>query len=105
VENDNNDELGQGVEVNHSSCTMYVSGIMKRDERAHIVPDDTVFNAPLGNSFGLLHSPIPIICGTRSSNHTIHRRSIHSWHRCWWGSMRLKLLRRADSSRLKAADC
>jgi len=34
---------------------------MKRDERTHIVPDDTVFNAPLGNSFGLLHSPMPII--------------------------------------------
>jgi len=25
------------------------------------VPDDTIFNAPLGNSFGLLHSPMPII--------------------------------------------
>ena len=34
---------------------------MKRDERTHIVPDDTVFSAPLGNSFGLLHSPMPII--------------------------------------------
>jgi len=28
VENDNNNELGQGVEVNHSSCTMYVSGVI-----------------------------------------------------------------------------
>jgi len=44
---------------------------MNRDER---VPDDTIFNAPLGNSFGLLHSPMPIICGTRSSNHIVHRR-------------------------------
>ena len=34
---------------------------MKRDERAYIVPDDTIFNAPLGNSLGLLHSPMPII--------------------------------------------
>jgi len=99
VENDDNDELGQGVEVNHSSYTMYVSGVMKGDERTHIVPDDTVFNAPLGNSFGLLHSPMPIICGTRSSNHIIHRRPIHSWQRRWWGSMQLKPRRRADSSR------
>jgi len=38
---------------------MYVSGAI--DERAHIVPDDTIFNAPLGNSFGLLHSSMPII--------------------------------------------
>ena len=59
VENDDIGELGQGVEVNHSSCIMYVSGVI--DEKAHIVPDDTVFNAPLGNSFGLLHSPMPII--------------------------------------------
>jgi len=28
VENDDNDELGQGVEVNHSSCTMHVSGVI-----------------------------------------------------------------------------
>jgi len=49
----------RGVEVNHSSCTMYVSGAI--DERAHIVSDDTIFNAPLGNSFSLLHSPMPII--------------------------------------------
>ena len=28
VENDDNDELGQGVEVNHSSCTMYVSRVI-----------------------------------------------------------------------------
>jgi len=34
---------------------------MKRDERTHIVPDDTIFNAPLGNSLGLLHSLMPII--------------------------------------------
>ena len=27
-----------------------------RYERAYIVPDDTIFNAPLGNSLGLLHS-------------------------------------------------
>jgi len=59
VENDDIDELGQGVEVNHSSCTVELS--MKMDEKTHIVPDDTVFNAPLGNSFGLLHSPMPII--------------------------------------------
>ena len=52
--------------------------LISRDER---VPDDTIFNAPLGNSFGLLHSPMPIICGTRSSNHIIHCRPIHSWQR------------------------
>ena len=52
--------------------------LINRDER---VPDDTIFDAPLGNSFGLLHSPMPIICGTRSSNHIIHCRPIHSWHR------------------------
>jgi len=35
VENDDNDEWGQGVEVNHSSCTMYVSGVIdEKDERA-----------------------------------------------------------------------
>jgi len=28
VENDDIGELGQGVEVNHSSCTMYVSGVI-----------------------------------------------------------------------------
>jgi len=26
VENDANDELGQGIEVGHSNCTVYVSG-------------------------------------------------------------------------------
>jgi len=28
VENDDIGELGQGVEVNHSSCIMYVSGVI-----------------------------------------------------------------------------
>jgi len=28
LENDDNDELDQGIEVGHSSCTMYVSGII-----------------------------------------------------------------------------
>ena len=28
VENDDNDELGQGVDLNHSSCTMHVSGVI-----------------------------------------------------------------------------
>jgi len=28
VENDDNDELSRGVEINHSSCTMYVSGVI-----------------------------------------------------------------------------
>jgi len=28
VDNDDNDELGQGVDLNHSSCTMYVSGVI-----------------------------------------------------------------------------
>ena len=34
---------------------------MKRDGRAYIVPDDTIFNALLRNSLGLLHSLMPII--------------------------------------------
>jgi len=68
---------------------MWVELLMRRDEKAHIVPNDIIFNAPLENSFGLLHSPMPIICGTRSSDHIIHCRP-HSWHHCWWGSMQLK---------------
>ena len=72
---------------------MWVELSMKRDERTHIVPEDTIFSAPLGNSFGLLHSPMPIICGTRSSDHLIHHRP-HSWHRRWWGSMQVNYLER-----------
>jgi len=34
---------------------------MKRNESVYILPDDTVFNAPLGNSLRLLHSLVPII--------------------------------------------
>jgi len=34
---------------------------MKRNERAYIVPDDTIFNASLGNSLRPLHSLVPII--------------------------------------------
>jgi len=67
-----------------------------RYERAYIVPDDTIFNALLGNSLGLLHSLMPIILSPwhqiaqlRSSDHIFHRRPIHFWHRCWWGSMQL----------------
>ena len=34
---------------------------MKRDERAYMVPDDTILNDPLGNSLDLLHSLTRII--------------------------------------------
>ena len=87
VENDDIGELGQGVEVNHSSCTMYVSGVI--DEKGW---EDAYsswrhrFQCSLGKFFW--PSPFPNanhpLCGTRSSNHTIHRRPIHSWHCCWW---------------------
>ena len=40
---------------------MYVSEVIDEKEwRAYIVPDDTIFNAPLGNSLRPLHSLVPI---------------------------------------------
>jgi len=56
---------------------------MKRDERTRIVPDDTIFNAPLGNSFGLLHSPMPIILSVALDLQIIYSSSSNSLLAPW----------------------
>ena len=43
-----NDELGQGIEVGHSSCTVYMSGSFQL--KRCIAPNDTIFNTPLRDS-------------------------------------------------------
>jgi len=87
--------------VTRAAQCMWVKLLMDRDEK---VPDDTIFNAPLVWSSPFPNANHPL-CGTRSSDHIIHCRPIHSWHCGWWGSIWLKPLWRADSSCLKAAHC
>jgi len=50
VKNGDDDELGQEIEVSHSDCIAYVTGVFdEKDERADMAPDDTIFNVPLGD--------------------------------------------------------
>jgi len=37
---------------------------MKKDERAHIAPDDAIFNAPLGDSLNILRFLMSIFLST-----------------------------------------
>ena len=60
VENDDNVGPGNRGRLLELQC-MWVELSMKRNERAYIVPDDTIFNAPLGNSLRLRHSLVSII--------------------------------------------
>lgn len=44
--------LRQGIQVSHSSCIAYVTGVVyEKDERAYMAPDDTNAIAPLKSSF------------------------------------------------------
>ena len=56
VENDANDELGQGIEVGHSSCTVYMSGSfqLKRWEGVH-----SSWRHHFQRSFARFSSPFP----------------------------------------------
>jgi len=60
----------------------------EKDERAYVDPDDTIFNAPSGDSLfpdahlPLLDSMVSIFLLDREDHllRTGHRRPIHSWH-------------------------
>jgi len=43
---------------------MWVELLMKKDERAHIAPDDAIFNAPLGDSPNILRFLMSIFLST-----------------------------------------
>ena len=38
MENDDIDELGEGIEISHLSCIVYLES-MKKDEMAYLAPD------------------------------------------------------------------
>ena len=39
MENDDIDELGEGIEISHLSCIVYLESSMKKDEMAYLAPD------------------------------------------------------------------
>ena len=61
VENDDVDELGEGIEISHSGCIVYLSRVVnEKDETAYLVPDNTISTFPWGIIFSLLHPLMPI---------------------------------------------
>ena len=49
-EKNGDDGLGQEIEVSHSNCIVYMTGVFnEKDERVYMALDDTIFNVPLGD--------------------------------------------------------
>jgi len=113
VENDDIDELGQGIEVGHSSCTVYVSGSfqLKRWEGIH-----NSWRHHFQHSFARFSSPFP------NADLPLYGTRLHSLYLFWLSNSLLfnslftpllvldavellKLLQRTDSLRWKAAEC
>ena len=63
VKNGDYDELGEGIEVRHSSCIVNMSGVANKKDETYITPNDTIFHAPLTDSvepspFHNIHLPL-----------------------------------------------
>lgn len=43
-------ELGEGIEVGHSSCIVHLSGVVNEKDETYIAPNEIVFHAPLTDS-------------------------------------------------------